>query len=168
MLIFSMQNPVTCARRFESNWQCCNFKSLLLQTITQQSLLFCLLLSKFVGFRVCKMESRNWKQVYRDQNNQMRALFLRKIEIVHQKCEELRNKKRHHDKLLENIANLKSQVKTVDASVLKVIKETKEMQLQNGELKSVLRNENTRTEDLKSEMNNMQKGLKINAFTNMG
>lgn len=168
MLIFSMQNPVICARRFESNWQCCNFQSLLLQTITQQSLLFCLLLSKFVGFRVCKMESRNWKQVYRDQNNQMRALFLRKIEIVHQKCEELRNKKRHHDKLLENIANLKSQVKTVDASVLKVIKETKEMQLQNGELKSVLRNENTRTEDLKSEMNNMQKGLKINAFTNMG
>ena len=111
------------------------------------------------------MESRNWKQVYRDQNQKARAIFLKNIEFVHQKCEELRKKKRHHEKQLENVSSLKSQIRSVDASVVKVVKETKETQLKNSDLKSGLRNEKVQTDELKSEMNNMQKGTKVICFS---
>jgi len=109
------------------------------------------------------MEGRNWKQVYRDQNQQARSLLLKNIELVHLKCEELRTKKRHHDKLLENIAGVKSQIKTVDTSVVKIVKETKETQLKSSELKSTLRNEKVQVDNLQSEMKDMKKG-KSNFF----
>jgi len=109
-----------------------------------------------------KMEGRNWKQVYRDQNQQARSLLLKNIELVHLKCEELRTKKRHHDKLLENIAGVKSQIKTVDTSVVKIVKETKETQLKSSELKSTLRNEKVQVDNLQSEMKDMKKVVEEN------
>jgi len=102
------------------------------------------------------MESKKWMQGFLEQNQQCQALMLKKFETVFQQCQELRKKKSHHVSVVENIATLKSQTQEEDTTVVKVAKESKEFQKKNAELKYSLKNEKLQTDNMKSEMKDIQ------------